>query len=65
MHGHVMIKCPNTGALVDTGFGMDREFFEAAPLKDNTMRCPACGVLHAWGKPAVYFREDALVAALR
>jgi hypothetical protein len=41
MIGRVKIQCVNTDKVVDTGYGMDRAFFDDAPLDRNSLVCPA------------------------
>jgi endogenous inhibitor of DNA gyrase (YacG/DUF329 family) len=55
----VMIKCPETGKLVPTGFSMDKASFESSSLKNNTLSdCPACGKNHVWSKEDAVLKED-------
>ncbi len=56
----IVIKCPNTGTLVYTGFAMDRDTFEAIPIEQmDPIECPACHRMHRWTKKdALFERED-------
>jgi hypothetical protein len=45
---NVMIRCPNTGQAVPTGIGMDFETFRQVTMRDNSVRCRACGEIHVW-----------------
>ena len=55
----ILIKCPNTGKLIYTGFAMDWETFEASPVEEmDPVECPACHQLHRWHKSdAILERE--------
>ncbi|HYM02788.1 MAG TPA: hypothetical protein VET85_07555 [Stellaceae bacterium] len=57
MIGRVKIQCVNTDKVVDTGYGMDRAFFDDAPLDRNSLVCPACGQVHVWSKRQAWFEE--------
>jgi endogenous inhibitor of DNA gyrase (YacG/DUF329 family) len=45
----VMIKCPNSGAPVDTGVAMDEEAFATVSL-NYELQCPSCSSVHRWTK---------------
>ena len=47
---NLLVTCPKTGKLADTGFTMDRAAFETAPLEGNAFECGHCGDYHAWTK---------------
>jgi len=47
---HVMIKCPNNGEAIPTGYAMDDALFSKATLTNQTVQCPACRQLHTWSK---------------
>jgi hypothetical protein len=53
--GFVMIRCPQTGGDVPTGFEMDTAEFQRAPVFFSRVRCPLCGAEHEW------FAKDAWV----
>jgi len=46
----VVIKCPNTGKQVPTGFNMDESSFKSNDLSLNTFTCSECGNKHTWNK---------------
>jgi hypothetical protein len=55
----ILIKCPNTGKLIYTGFSMDIDTFEASPIEEmDPIECPACRKSHRWAKrDAILERE--------
>jgi uncharacterized C2H2 Zn-finger protein len=47
--GRVLIRCPETGAPVETVLRLRPSAFET--LKgEHAFRCPRCGQVHAWRK---------------
>lgn len=55
--GRVMIKCPKTGKMIDTGMAMDEQSFRSSTLQNNQVGCPECGQTHTWDK------DDAVVVS--
>ena len=53
--GVVMIRCPQTGRDIPTGFEMDTEEFQRAPVFFSRVQCPVCHRQHEW------FAKDAWV----
>jgi hypothetical protein len=55
----ILIKCPNSGKLIYTGFSMDIDTFEASPIDEmDPIECPACHKSHRWSKhDAILERE--------
>jgi phage terminase large subunit GpA-like protein len=49
----LMIKCPSTKKLVNTGMNTDRASFERSDYRNNTVPCPHCGHAHTWSKQDV------------
>ena len=46
-----MMRCPDTGTLVWTGFGMTASLFADAALDNYSIRtCSSCGHAHTWSK---------------
>jgi hypothetical protein len=43
-----MIKCPDTGHEIATGFTADRESFAATPVFFARSYCPICRTEHEW-----------------
>lgn len=54
--GAVMIRCPQTGQEIETGFEMDRVEFQRAPVFFSRVLCPVCAREHEW------FAKDAWVS---
>jgi hypothetical protein len=50
-----MIRCPETGREIPTGFEMDRTEFQHAPVFFSRVQCPICERVHEW------FAKDAWV----
>ena len=46
--GTVMIKCPDTGRDIATGFVADRMSFSATPVFFARVFCPLCQTEHEW-----------------
>ena len=44
----VMIRCPTTGRPVSTAIETEPSVFRSLPKLAAKMRCPACGLEHAW-----------------
>ena len=44
----VYTKCPNTGALVDTGFRVDKSVFDDEEKPYGAFKCSSCKETHAW-----------------
>ena len=53
--GHLLIKCKDCMAIVDTGVSMDFESFCTSELENNVAVCHrnACGREIVWGKDDV------------
>jgi hypothetical protein len=50
-----MIACERTGEPVPTGIGMTRLMLDDLSAEAVfTFRCPDCGELHTWQKPAAW-----------
>ena len=46
----ILIQCPKTLTEVSVGIETDEQSFQALPVQELTMRCPACGAVHIWSK---------------
>jgi len=53
--GAVMIRCPQTGREIATGFAMDTAEFQRSPVFFSRVQCPLCQRVHEW------FAKDAWV----
>jgi hypothetical protein len=54
----ILIKCPETGKLIYTGFAMDPGIFLASPVELNPIDCPACRHKHSWTKKDALLESD-------
>lgn len=50
----VLITCPKTRRPVATGLELDTLSFIWATLREQRVRCPACGRTHIWNKVDAY-----------
>jgi hypothetical protein len=55
--GVLMVRCPYTGRDFPSGVETDRLSFELTPAFSGTIRCPLCGVDHAWSKIDAWVSE--------
>ena len=46
--GAVMIKCPQTGYIIQTGIVADRASFRATPVFFSRTYCRYCRIEHEW-----------------
>jgi hypothetical protein len=46
--GAVMVKCPQTGREIATGFVADRASFHATPVFFARVHCPISNTEHEW-----------------
>jgi hypothetical protein len=46
--GILLIRCPHTGRPISTGVQVDPHPFAARPNTLSYLRCPDCGLDHAW-----------------
>jgi hypothetical protein len=55
----IVIKCPNTGKMIYTGYSMDPKTFGAIPIEQmDPIECPACHRMHRWGKQDALFERE-------
>ena len=55
----ILIKCPNTGKMIYTGYSMDPQTFELSPIEEmDPVQCPACHQTHSWTKKQALFERD-------
>jgi predicted RNA-binding Zn-ribbon protein involved in translation (DUF1610 family) len=53
----ILIKCPKTGKIINTGISMAAEIFETATLSQNAVECPYCGETHVWDKKDAFLDQ--------
>jgi hypothetical protein len=68
--GTLMVHCPVTGQDFFSGVETDRLSFERVPAFNARIRCPLCGVEHAWSKIDAWLcesgdRQDAAAKSAR
>ena len=44
----LLIKCPQTGRSISTGIEIESETFATLPDVPSHLKCPECGLDHAW-----------------
>jgi hypothetical protein len=49
----LLVRCPSTSKLIDTGNTMEQERWETAVVKTSKLKCTHCGQMHAWAKKDV------------
>ncbi len=54
----IMIRCPNTGQEISTGFEADIPTFRGLPKLLAYSRCPACGLEHPWWKAEAWLEDE-------
>jgi uncharacterized Zn finger protein len=53
----VMVRCPNTGAVVPTGMQHTLESWATVPLPQQVLSCSACGRVHYWTKAQAWLHK--------
>jgi len=53
----LLIKCPHTDRPVSTGIELDAETFAKLPDILSYMKCPECGLEHAWWTREAWLEE--------
>jgi hypothetical protein len=61
--GVLMIKCPQTGRDISTGWVADREGFRAMPVFIARTFCPICRTDHEWFAQQAWVCEGEHAAA--
>ena len=46
----LLIRCPRTNRLIDTGAATDPRTYESGTFLNNSTGCPYCGEMHTWSK---------------
>jgi hypothetical protein len=55
--GILLIKCPHTGRSISTGIEVDPQSFAKLPDTLSRLKCPACGLDHAWWTREAWLQE--------
>jgi hypothetical protein len=59
----LLIKLPHTGRPISTGIEIDPDSFANLPEVLSYMKCPECGLDHAWWTREAWLGEAVEVAA--
>jgi hypothetical protein len=46
----LLVRCPSTSKLTDTGRTIEEKRWQTAKLKAQKFTCAHCGKVHAWSK---------------
>jgi len=46
----LLVRCPSTSKLIDTGKTIEEERWATAKLKTQKLTCVHCGSVHTWTK---------------
>ncbi len=57
--GALMIRCPNTGYAIPTGYEADPARFREMPVFFAVSYCPICRLDHQWFAADAWVREQA------
>ena len=49
----LLVRCPSTSKLTDTGRTIEEKRWQKATVKTQKFNCPHCGNLHTWTKKDV------------
>ena len=49
----LLVRCPSTSKLTDTGRTIEEKLWAAAKLKRQKFTCTHCGKIHSWEKADV------------
>jgi len=49
----ILVRCPQTGKLTDTGRTVEEASFPTTRLTNNKLTCLHCGQVHSWTKKDV------------
>ena len=49
----LLVRCPTTSRLSDTGRTIDEKIWPAAKIKTQKVTCSHCGRVHSWTKKDV------------
>jgi hypothetical protein len=51
----LLVRCPSTSKLTDTGRTIEEERWQTATVKTQKFTCAHCGDVHTWTKKDVIF----------
>ena len=49
----LLVRCPSTSKLTDTGQTVDEKRWATARVKNQKLTCAHCGAVHTWTKKDV------------
>jgi len=49
----LLVRCPSTSKLTDTGHTIEEKLWQAAKMKRQKFTCAHCGAVHSWAKADV------------
>jgi hypothetical protein len=49
----LLVRCPSTSKLTDTGHTIEEALWQAAKVKRQKFTCAHCGAVHSWVKADV------------
>jgi len=49
----LLVRCPSTSKLTDTGRTIEEKRWSAAKVKTQKLTCAHCGKVHSWSKADV------------
>ncbi|HEY6206010.1 MAG TPA: hypothetical protein VIW21_07585 [Chthoniobacterales bacterium] len=49
----LLVRCPSTSRLTDTGRTIEEKLWSAAKVKRQSFTCAHCGKVHSWEKADV------------
>jgi hypothetical protein len=61
--GNVVIECPATGRVIETGIVSERSKFECPPVFFSDAYCPICNANHRWFARDAWVEEPRAEAA--
>jgi hypothetical protein len=56
----LLVRCPSTSKLTDTGKTIEERRWETATVKTQKFTCAHCGSVHTWTKKDVVFGRPIL-----
>jgi hypothetical protein len=46
----LLVRCPSTSKLTDTGHTIEEKLWKTAKVKTQKLTCMHCGKIHTWAK---------------